>query len=90
MMTDPFIMIFAIVAFISILCLLLKVTPILSQNPLQKKLILFSGDIIVTSAIFFIIIYSAKSPNAYMIFFYALFYIGIIYYKSRSFITTKE
>jgi hypothetical protein len=84
-MTDPFIVIFAIVAFISILHLLLNLTPILSNNPTWKKLLLFSIDIIATSTIFFIAIHFAKSPDASMIALYTLFYIGIIFYKSSKF-----
>jgi hypothetical protein len=53
-------------------------------------LLLFSIDIIATSTIFFIVMHFAKSPDASMIALYTLVYIGVIYYKSRKFITVKE
>ncbi len=90
MIPDPFIVLFTIVFLLSLFYLLLKATPIFSESPVQKKLLLFSMDIIVTSVIFFLIIHFAKSADVYMIILYTLFYIGVIYYKSRSFITTRE
>lgn len=89
MITDPFIIIFIIVLIISFLYPLLNLTPILSDNPTQKKLFLFSIDIFATSVMFFLFIHFGKSLDITMIVFYTLAYLGIIFYKSSKFITVK-
>jgi hypothetical protein len=88
--SDVHMMIFLFIGILSLVYIIGNATSLFSRYPRQKAIFLFAADVIVTSAMFFIIVYSSNSTNAAWLTVLMLFYVGIIYYKSNKFISSFE
>jgi hypothetical protein len=85
----PFLLIFLIVAILSLAGLLIRFTGILAGKPRQRRILLFTIDIVASSTIFFLVMAHAKSGTAVWVIGMTLAYLAVIFGKAWWFARTR-